>query len=93
MCGSPLTSEGGICCLDEFMWNRSQQAALNSVVMGVEEWLQGKIQAWNRERMIGYCHEMLAQVEESLAQMESRCTKLCNKNLTRGISPNRKHPF
>jgi len=65
--------------VQEDLWkslDKSHQASLGSVVMGVEAWLQKKIQLWNRDRMIIYCREMLALVEENLRLLEYRFPKL-----------------
>ncbi len=51
---------------------RLQQTSLNSVVLGVEEWLHGHIRQWNTTRLIDYCHEVIAVVDDKKEDLENR---------------------
>lgn len=71
----------------ESLWQslpKTKQHELNSIVIGLEQWLLERIQIWNKDRMAQYCTEVISVIQTNMDDLEKETPKFRNKHILRG---------
>eukprot|EP00210_Caulerpa_lentillifera_P001116 g1077.t1 len=73
--------------VEESLWqslSKTKQDELNSIVIGLEQWLLERIQIWNKERMSQYCQDVISVVQTNMDDLEKDTPKFRNKHILKG---------